>query len=41
MAGSVELDEVDALKFFRVDEIPKNISKPIRAALTKWIEENR
>ena len=33
--------EVDALKFFTIDEIPKNISKPIRVALTKWIEQKR
>lgn len=33
--------EVDALKFFRVDEIPENISQPIRKPLSKWIEQNR
>ena len=33
--------EVDDLRFFAVDEIPENISKPIRKALYKWIEENR
>ena len=33
--------EVEELKFFRVDEIPQNISKPIRVALNKWIEQNR
>ena len=33
--------EVDDLKFFRIDEIPDNISKPIRTALSKWIELNR
>ena len=32
--------EVDALKFFRIDEIPQNISKPIRKPLNKWIEQN-
>lgn len=33
--------EVDELKFFGVDEIPENISKPIRKPLNKWIEQNR
>ena len=33
--------EVDALKFFPIDEIPENISKPIREPLSKWIEQNR
>ena len=33
--------EVDALKFFPIDEIPENISKPIRKPLNKWIEQNR
>ena len=33
--------EVDELKFFRVDEIPENISKPIRKALSKWVEQNK
>ena len=33
--------EVEELKFFRVDEMPQNISKPIRVALNKWIEQNR
>lgn len=33
--------EVDKLKFFRVDEIPENISPPIRVALDKWKEQNR
>ena len=33
--------EVDALKFFPIDEIPENISKPIRKPLSKWIEQNR
>lgn len=33
--------EVEKLKFFRMDEIPQNISKPIRVALDKWVEENR
>lgn len=32
--------EVDELKFFRIDEIPENISKSIRIALNKWIEQN-
>ena len=33
--------EVDALKFFRVDEIPENISQPLRVPLNKWVEQNR
>ena len=33
--------EVDELKFFPVDGIPENISKPIRKPLNKWIEQNR
>ena len=33
--------EVEKLKFFRIDEIPQNISKPIRVALDKWVEKNR
>ena len=33
--------EVDALKFFHIDEIPENISTPIRKALNKWIEQNK
>lgn len=33
--------EVDALKFFSIDEIPENISKPIRKPLFQWIEQNR
>ena len=33
--------EVDALRFFRIDEIPENISAPIRKPLHKWIELNR
>ena len=32
--------EVEKLKFFRIDEIPQNISKPIRVALDKWVEKN-
>ena len=30
--------EVDALRFFAVDEIPNNITKPEQVALQKWIE---
>ncbi len=30
--------EVDDLKFFDVNEIPDNISPPIRKAMDKWIE---
>ncbi|MBE6754232.1 MAG: NUDIX domain-containing protein [Ruminococcaceae bacterium] len=34
-------EEVDALRFFGIDELPENISPPIRKALDKWIEQNR
>ena len=30
--------EVDDLKFFGVDEIPKNISKPVVKVIEKWVE---
>ena len=33
--------EVEDLKFFRMVEIPENISKPIRKPLYQWIEQNR
>lgn len=33
--------EVDALKFFYIDEIPENISQPLRCVLTKWIEQKK
>lgn len=29
--------EVEALRFFRLDEIPENLSPPIRPALEKWV----
>lgn len=32
--------EVLELKFFSVDEIPQNISKPNRKVLDKWISQN-
>ena len=32
--------EVEDLKFFRMVEIPENISKPIRKPLYQWIEQN-
>ena len=31
--------EVDELRFFSVEEIPENISPPIRVPLKKWIEK--
>ena len=34
-------DEVESLKFFCLDEIPENISEPIRRPLFQWIEQNR
>ena len=33
--------EVEALRFFRLDEIPENLSQRIRKPLLKWVEENR
>lgn len=33
--------EVDDLRFFAPNEIPENISKPIRKALKAWVEQNR
>ena len=33
--------EVDELRFFALDEIPENLSKPIRKPLMKWVEANR
>ena len=33
--------EVDALRFFSVDEIPDELSPPIRPALMKWLELKR
>lgn len=32
-------DEVEQLKFFSMEEIPKEISPPLKIALNKWIEE--
>ena len=34
-------DEVSELKFFRADEMPENISPPIRVALKDWAEKKR
>lgn len=34
-------NEVDELKFFGIDEIPENISKPIKKALLKWVESKK
>lgn len=31
--------EVEQLKFFAIEEIPKEISPPLKIALNKWIEE--
>ena len=31
-------NEVDELKFFDRNEIPENISQPVRKALFKWME---
>lgn len=32
-------DEVEQLKFFDIEELPKQISQPIKIALNKWIEK--
>ena len=32
--------EVDDLKFFKIDDIPENISAPIRKPLAEWIRKN-
>ena len=32
-------DEVEKLMFFRAEEIPENISPPIRKPLEKWVKE--
>ena len=31
--------EVEQLKFFAIEEIPKKISPPLQVALNKWVEE--
>ena len=36
-----QVGEVDDLKFFRLDEIPENISQPLRVPMNKWVEQNR
>ena len=36
-----QVGEVDDLKFFSIDEIPENLSSPIRKPLLKWIEQNK
>ena len=33
--------EVELLRFFAPDEIPENLSPPIRPALSKWMERKR
>lgn len=33
--------EAEELRWFSVDEIPNNISKPIKKAIQKWIETKR
>ena len=33
--------EVEALRYFALEEIPENLSPPIRPALTKWMERKR
>ena len=36
-----QAEEVDALRFFAVDEIPENLSPPIVRPLQKWVEMKR
>ena len=36
-----QASEVEALRFFRPDEIPENLSPPIRPALATWLELKR
>ena len=36
-----QADEVEKLRFFAVDEIPENLSPPIRPVVEKWIKLNR
>lgn len=31
-------DEVEQLKFFAIEEIPKKISPPLKVALNKWVD---
>lgn len=33
--------EVERLEYFAVDEIPQNISPPIKKVINKWVEEHR
>ena len=33
-------DEVEEIRFFRMNEIPDNISKPVQIPLTQWINQN-
>ena len=33
--------EVEALRFFAIEEVPENLSPPIRPALEKWMEQKR
>ena len=36
-----QAEEVEKLRFFAVDEIPENLSPPIRPVVEKWIKLNR
>ena len=36
-----QADEVDDLRFFHPDELPDNLSPPIRPALMKWLEQKK
>jgi len=42
-SGSLKCQEgeVEELRFFNIDEIPDNISRPIRKALYQWIEQRK
>ena len=36
-----QADEVEKLRFFAIDEIPENLSPPIRPVVEKWIKMNQ
>ena len=36
-----QADEVEKLRFFAIEEIPENLSPPIRPVVEKWIQLNR
>ena len=36
-----QMGEVDELRFFSVDEIPENISKPVRKPIQDWVDKHK